>query len=139
VVIVLVLRQRGRRAAAVSWTESSRRVVTQGALVVNELRSGIDGQADCEPAFQGRLRELDASLASLQSSAPASADGQAVGEVRAALADLQAALDTDLALRIGPPAPSSEQLTTSDAVIVQRVHDLDGALDRLERATADRR
>jgi hypothetical protein len=137
VVIVLVLRQRRRRADAASWYETSRRVVSQGALVVSELGTGVSHQAEREPAFQRRLHELDAGLESLRPTAPTSADGQALRDIRAVLADLQAALSADLALRIGPPAPTAVQLSASDAVIVQRVRDLDSALAQLHRVTVD--
>ena len=55
----------------------------------------------------------------------------------AAVAGLGGALESDVRLRIGPPAPTPGQLDTSNAVIVQLVRDLDGSLDRLALATAD--
>ena len=52
------------------------------------------------------------------------------GRLRAPLAELSAALETDRALRLGSPPPSAEQLSDSTALIRQQVNDLQGVLGR---------
>lgn len=83
--------------------------------------------------MRSQLQAFDASLADLQSSAPTESGKQAVSDIRGVAAALDAALASDVRLRIGPPAPTVEQLDTSNAVIAERVRELDAALDRLEQ------
>jgi len=86
---------------------------------------------ETEPALGRRLRTLDATLTSLQARSPSDADRAALTDARRAVAELLVAIDGDVRLRIGPPAPTAEQLATSHALINQHALDLDETLARL--------
>ena len=49
--------------------------------------------------------------------------------------DLSAAIASDVRVRIGPPAPTDEQLAMSKAVIDEQARVLGAALDRLSTIT----
>lgn len=110
--------------------------MTEGKLLVDQFRAGFAERGDAEPMLQRQLQALDSTLAGLENSAPSPDRRRAVTDARGALGGLGAALDADLQLRIGPPAPTTEQLDTSQAVMDERVRDLDLALDRLAPAAA---
>jgi hypothetical protein len=130
--IVFLVGRRNKRNALAEWSVAAGRAVQEGKTIVDELMTG--GQ-DIEPVMQRRLQGLDAQLAALQTSAPSPAHEQQVGQTRAVATELGTAVQNDLRVRIGPPAPTDEQLEASRAVIEQRTRDLNGALDRLTAST----
>ncbi|HVM67561.1 MAG TPA: hypothetical protein VMU14_21995 [Acidimicrobiales bacterium] len=135
VIAALVAWLRGRSRAKAAWAEATGRAVRDGKVITDQA---LTAQSDQEPTLQRQLQGLDATLASLQSSAPSEELQQQVYQVRGVAAELSAAIQTDLRVRIGPPSPTDDQLQASHAQIVQRARDLDGALDRLSLATAQR-
>jgi hypothetical protein len=134
-IAALVAWLRRRSHARAAWTEATGRAVRDGKVIVDQASTG---QGDLEPTLQRQLQGLDATLASLQTSAPSQELQQQVYQVRGVAAELGAALQTDLRVRIGPPSPTDDQLQASHAQIVQRARDLDTALDRLGLATAQK-
>jgi hypothetical protein len=127
-VAALLARRRRQRTQSAAWGEATGRAVRDGKVIVDELWTG---KSDVEPTVQRQLQGLDATLASLQSTAPSPERQQQVNEVRTVAAQLGAAVQADLRVRIGPPAPTDDQLDASHAVVTQRARDLDAALDRL--------
>jgi len=131
IVALIVSRRRGDKASEASWVQQVDRAVADGRLIVDELRQGPGAGPETEPALSRRLRTLEATLTSLQARSPSDGDRTALTDARRALADLLAAIDGDVRLRIGPPAPTAEQLATSHALINQHALDLDESLARL--------
>jgi hypothetical protein len=131
--VVAWLRRRGRAKA--SWNEATGRAVRDGKVIVDQASTA---QADLEPTLQRQLQGFDATLAALQTSAPSQELQQEVYQVRGVAAELGAALQTDLRVRIGPPSPTDDQLQASHAQVGQRARDLNAALDRLALATTPR-
>lgn len=76
----------------------------------------------------GRVQALAAEVQTLEARAPDDLSKRAAGRLRAQLAELAAALETDRALRLGSPPPSAEQLSYSTALIRQQVNELQGVL-----------
>ena len=131
IVAMVVSHRRENKASEASWTQQVDRAVSDGKLIIDELRQGAGAGPDAEPALARRLRTLDATLTSLQARSPSNADRTALTDTRRAIADLVAALDGDVRLRIGPPPPTAEQLAASRALINQHALDLDDTLGRL--------
>jgi hypothetical protein len=134
IAVIVAVVMNHRKAAALarkSWVGAAGRAVSDGKMLVEELSVGLAVRADSLPALQRRLQAYDASLAALESGAPGEPQSQAVADVRTAVASAATGLDTDLALRIGPPAPTDQQLEMSRAMVVERANEFGTALDRL--------
>jgi hypothetical protein len=132
----VIIRDRRRRQARAAWASAVGRAVTEGQVVVGQFGLRQTAPGDSEPALQRQLLAFDATLAALQGSAPSPERERTVAEARDAVATLGAALESDLRLRVGPPAPTEDQLDTSSTVIDERVRELDAAVERLEMAPA---
>ena len=76
----------------------------------------------------GHVHALAARAQTLETRAPDDRSRSAAGRVRAQLAELAAALETDRTLRLGSPPPSAEQLSYSTAVIREQVRELQAVL-----------
>ena len=76
----------------------------------------------------GQIEALAAEARSLEGRAPDDVSKASASNVRSRLDELASALETDRALRLGSPPPSSEQLTYSTALIRQQAEQLQGAL-----------
>jgi hypothetical protein len=133
-VVAILVAQRRRKARA-AWRGNTERAVADGKLIIDQLRAGVAEQVDDEPALRRQVEVLASTLAGLETSAPSSDRGR-VTDARQATESLAAALAADIQLRIGPPAPTTAQLETSQSVIDQGVFDLDAALDGLTQAAA---
>jgi hypothetical protein len=83
----------------------------------------------------GQIQALAAEARALEARAPDDTSRAAAGHVRERLDELAATLESDRALRLASPPPSSEQLSYSDALIRQQVEQLQGAL-RVPRSSA---
>jgi len=105
--------------------------VADGRVISDELRQGTGAGPEAEPALGRRLRNLDATLVGLQARSPSDADRTAITDARRAIAELVVAIDADVRLRIGPPPPTQEQLSTSHALMNEQALDLNDTLDRL--------
>ena len=127
----IVMRNRRRHGTTAAWAAATNRAVDQGRLIVDGLGSAAASHGAEEPALQQRLHAFDATLADLEAKPPSTEQGRAVTTARGAVAEVDTALQADLRLRIGPPAPTEDQLATSSAVIASRGRDLGAALDRL--------
>jgi hypothetical protein len=137
VVAALVARQRRRRSSQRTWTDAAGRAVREGKLIVDQLGGGrAPLRQEAEPTAQRQLRGLDATLAALEAAAPSPERQQAARDARAVAVDLVAAIETDLSVRIGPPAPTDEQIAASNVLVMDRARRLDGALDQLALTTS---
>jgi hypothetical protein len=134
IVIALLVANRRRHERA-AWGNKTERAVADGKLIVDQFRSGVAERGDAEPVLKRQLEVFDATLAGIEQSAPSNRRPQVI-DARRAVGNLGAAIDSDLQLRIGPPAPTTEQLNTSHAVMDQAVLDLDAALDGLAQTAA---
>jgi hypothetical protein len=76
----------------------------------------------------GQVQALAAQAQTLEARAPDDLSRRAAGRLRAQLAELAAALETDRALRLGSPPPSAEQVSYSTALIRQQVKELQDVL-----------
>jgi hypothetical protein len=76
----------------------------------------------------GHVHALAARAQTLETRAPDDRSRSAAGRVRAQLAELAAALETDRTLRLGSPPPSADQLSYSTAVIREQVRQLQAVL-----------
>jgi hypothetical protein len=133
---LFVLARRRKSDARAAWNEAAGRAVTDARLVVDGCTSTFASNGGREPALQSHLQAVSGALASLQTSAPSTEAGQSVAAAQGAAGDLSAALAADVSLRIGPPAPTEDQLATSNMVIGQRARDLEATLGPLTQAAS---
>lgn len=77
---------------------------------------------------------LHVRLQTLQRKPPDASSGDAVSIADRSVQALRSAIESDRSLRLGPPAPTAEQLGYSAAVIRERATELDQALDELVAA-----
>jgi hypothetical protein len=132
----VAVRHRRRRKDRATWTSAIADAVGDGKLIIGQLPPILRHQPELEPSLQRQLRAFEARLTGLEGSAPSDAAKQLVADVRGAAADLGSAVETDLRVRIGPPAPTDQQLDASNAVVSQLGRDLESALDLLAGAAA---
>jgi hypothetical protein len=133
---VFAVRRRHQRQARTTWSSAIEDAVGDGKLIVGQLPPVLHPQPELEPSLYRQLQALEARFASLEGSAPSDATKQLVVDVRSVATELESAVETDLRVRIGPPAPTDQQLDASSAVLSQRSRDLASALDRLAVAAA---
>jgi hypothetical protein len=112
---------------------------------VRDSRAVVDlGSTDpveADPERQvARWSTLEQRTQSLITGLDAATDGAPTDEARTALADVSTAaqayltvVQTTRAMRLGPPAPSPEQLEFAAAEANQRIAELGRATDQLER------
>jgi hypothetical protein len=131
---VLVIRQQGKKKTRASWQSSMQHAVGEGKLITDQLgptaAAALD-RPEVGPGLRRQLQSLDSALVALEGSAPSDLAKQSVAEARRAASELDGSIETDLRVRIGPPAPSDQQLEASRAVIVERAKELDHALERM--------
>jgi hypothetical protein len=133
-VLAVALRRRSERK---SWWAQADAVLHDGQALVD---LGTAGPAGADPqqeiAHWGTIEQRTEALANevqsvLGSGPPDDATRAAVAGLGQAVADYLAALRTSRTLRIGPPAPTAEQLQYADAESNQRLAIVRANLDQL--------
>ena len=112
---------RRRQAGSAAWSRHMADL-TQRCFVL------LDDVLAQGSVVTGQVQALAAQAQTLETRAPDDHSRKAAGRLRAQLAELAAALETDRALRLGSPPPSAEQLSYSTALIRQQVNVLQGVL-----------
>ena len=82
--------------------------------------------------INSRVSQLRARLGAIGASAPDPRAKAVTNRVSLALDAVQSAIDTDRGLRIGPPAPTPEQIGYSEALLRQRATELERTAQELE-------
>jgi hypothetical protein len=134
--IFLWISHRKKKDAEAAWDTATAKAVVEGRTLVDEVGPGVLHRSDTEPTLQQHLRTYDSHLSQLQSKAPSESRRQRVATVRGVVAELSAGVASDLSLRLASPPPTPDQLQVSNALIVQRSHDLGAALDDLALSTS---
>jgi hypothetical protein len=134
VIIILLMRRR----AAGGWVEEARYAVSEGQRLSGVVSQGL-ASLDAPAAAAHWWSDVDAigadlhtRMAALASDAPSSGAAAAAAQGDRSLQTLRAAVESDRALRLGPPAPSEEQLGYSEAVVRQRLAEFDQSLIDLD-------
>jgi hypothetical protein len=112
---------RRRQAGSAAWS-GHMADLTQRCFVL------LDDVVAQGSVVTGRVQALAAEAQTLETRAPDDLSRRAAGRLRAQLAELAAALETDRTLRLGSPPPSAEQLSYSTALIRQQVKELQDVL-----------
>ena len=120
-VIAGIVIWRRRQAGSAAWSRHMADL-TQRCFVL------LDDVLAQGSVVTGRVQALAAEAQTLETRAPDDLSKGAAGRLRAQLAELAAALETDRALRLGSPPPSTEQLEYSTALIRQQVRELQAVL-----------
>ncbi|MDQ6797415.1 MAG: hypothetical protein M3011_05215 [Actinomycetota bacterium] len=137
-VIFLMMRQRDSKR----WHDQAVQASAEGRSV---LALAIHGLATLgQPAsaahtwsdLEAQGAQLHQRLQALGRRPPEEWLGAAVARADQSLQGLRSAADADRALRLGPPAPTSEQLGYSEAVVRQRSSDFEQDLGALDAALA---
>ena len=118
--IVLVVWRR-RRSGAQAWGAQTADLNRRALIALDDVLAKGS-------LVTGQVEALAAEARSLEARAPDDVSKAAAANVRSRLDELASALETDRALRLGSPPPSSEQLAYSTALIRQQAEQLQGAL-----------
>ncbi len=141
-VLVIALRRRSERN---SWWARADALVHDGRALVDV---GTAGPAGADPQQQvahwGTLEQRTQSMANeveavLGSGPPDDATRASVAGLGQAVSDYLGALRTSRTLRIGPPAPTPEQMQYADAESNQRLAVVRANLDQLEQLVVPHR
>jgi len=141
-VLIVALRRRSERSA---WWARADALVHDGRAVVD---LGTSGPAGADPqqeiAHWGTIEQRTQALANevqtvLGSGPPDDASRAALGGLAQAVADYLGALRTSRTLRIGPPAPTPNQIQYADAESNQRLAIVRANLDQLEQLVVPHR
>ena len=141
-VLVVALRRRSERK---SWWTRADDLVRDGRALVDV---GTAGPAGADPqqeiAHWGTVEQRTQALANevqtvLASGPPDDGTRATVAGLGQAVADYLAALRTSRTLRIGPPAPTAEQLQYADAESNQRIAIVRANLDQLDQLVVPHR
>jgi hypothetical protein len=128
----LVARRRRR-----GWLAGASRVHEDGTVILASIRGGMAGLSDPATAasFWATLEQQFSTLrrdaAAVGGGAPGDRAAQALQGVDSAAQGLHSSVEADRQVRVGPPAPSAEQLDYTTAVIRERSSTLEAALGRL--------
>jgi hypothetical protein len=95
--------------------------VDRGVPLLRDPNAAAQVWAD----FNSRMTHLRTQLQIMGQSAPDTPARTATNRASQGAETLQAAIDTDRAVRIGPPPPTSEQLGYSEALLRQRAAELE--------------
>ncbi|HEY5155309.1 MAG TPA: hypothetical protein VIJ47_11280 [Acidimicrobiales bacterium] len=140
-VLVVVVR---RRAEGKRWWSEVDAMGRQGQALVD---LGTAGPASADVAQQvahwatleQRTTELAAAVAAAGPGAPDDPSRAVLTGLDQSVAAYLTALRTSRTLRIGPPAPTAEQLQFADAESAQRLANVRGALGQLDQLVAPHR
>jgi hypothetical protein len=141
-VLVVALRSRSQRAG---WWARADALLRDGRSVVD---LGTAGPAGADPQLEiahwGTIEQRAEAFANeinalSTDGVPGDAVRATLGGLRQATADHLAALRTSRTLRIGPPAPTPEQLQYADAESAQRLAIVRATLDQFDQLIAPHR
>jgi hypothetical protein len=139
IALIASLVRRRRRAA---WLASARAVAADMGALAAAVERSLPMLRDPNTAAQvwadldSRAARVRARLRVLGESAPGGAANAAARRAAQALQALQTSIDTDRGLRVGPPAPTPEQLGYSEALLRQRAAELQQVAADLEAPPA---
>jgi hypothetical protein len=136
-VVILLVVLLMRRRAHDQWREDARgvvaearhlsQVVTSGLATVGQPAAAAQTWAEVESeGFQVHSRFL-----ALMAKPPTPQAGGAVATADRSLQALRAAVESDRAMRLGPPPPTEAQLSYSEAVVRERATEFNQAVDEL--------
>jgi hypothetical protein len=136
--VLLINRNRQRS----QWSERAQTVAADAHALGSTVERSLPLLRDPASAaqvwvdFNTRLGHVRSGLTALTASAPDQHAKVAIGRATQALDALQASIDSDRSLRMGPPPPSEEQIGYSEALLTQRATELGRAADELLSAAA---
>jgi hypothetical protein len=136
--VALLVRQRRRSR----WWTEARLVAAEASALASAVTRGRPLLRDPNAAAQvwadldGRMSYLRGRLSDLSRSAPDPAARTVTNHASQALETLNAAVDTDRSLRIGPPAPTPGQLAYSEALLRQRSFELEQTVRGFEASAS---
>ncbi len=132
-VFFLVTRNRQRS----QWSERAQAVAGDARALVSAVERGLPLLRDPGSAAQvwvdlnTRLAHVRSGLGTLNRTASDPRARAATTRATQALDALQASIDTDRGLRMGPPPPTEDQIAYSEALLSQRAVELGRAADEL--------
>jgi hypothetical protein len=133
--LVLILLRRRKRT---QWSTSARTVAAEAADLAAAVERGLPLLRDPGAAAQvwadlnARVARMRTRLRTLGPAAPDERARAVTSRAAQALDGLQASIETDRGLRIGPPTPTADQLGYSEAVLRQRAAELERAAEELD-------
>jgi hypothetical protein len=122
------------------WTSSAHAVSADAAALASATERGIPLLRNPNTAAQvwvdlnNRANRVRSGLTGLATSAPDQRASAATTRATHALESLLGAIDTDRGLRLGPPAPTNDQIAYSEAILSQRAVELGRAAQDIESA-----
>ena len=121
VLLIALVVWRRRRSSAVAWGGKTADLNRRALVALDDVLAKGS-------LVTGQIEALAAEARSLEGRAPDDVSKAAAANVRTRLDELASTLETDRALRLGSPPPSSEQLTYSTALIRQQAEQLQDVL-----------
>ena len=131
----LLMRRRNRRLA---WRQQADGLV-RDATALSDLGATGPVTPDAQQqvahwsTLEQRATDLLGAIAAASPDSPDDATNRALQVLAAATEDYRTSVRNTRQLRVGPPAPTAEQLELADAISTQRLADLRGATDQLRR------
>jgi hypothetical protein len=128
ILLIALLMRRRRRA---EWWTKARLVAAEASALASAVDRGVPLLRDPNAATQvwadlnGRMTHLRTQLRAMGREAPDPTARTATNRTSQGTEALQSAIDTDRAVRIGPPPPTPEQLGYSEALLRQRAAELE--------------
>jgi hypothetical protein len=136
--LIILLMRRSRRR---TWAQLAANATVDARALSAEVQQSIPWLRDPNAAAQAwanvdaRLARLRADLRHLDQAAPDDGRRAAVGRASQAAQALQASVETDRGLRVGPPGATDDQLAYSEALLRQRAGELERATEDLNPPT----
>jgi hypothetical protein len=122
------------------WSSSAQVVAADALALSSAVEQGIPLLRNPTSAAQvwvdlnNRAGRVRSGLGTLAAASPDPRAGAAATRVSQAVESLVSAIDTDRGLRMGPPPPTEEQLSYSEALLSQRAVEVGRAARDLEAA-----
>jgi hypothetical protein len=132
--IALIMRRRSRSR----WWTQARLVAAEASAVASAVERALPLLREPNAAVQvwsdldSRVTQLRVRLGAIGRSAPDARAKAVASRASQALDAVQSAIDTDRGLRIGPPAPTPEQIGYSEALLRQWATELERTAQELE-------
>jgi hypothetical protein len=129
-----------RNRQRTQWSSSAQVVAADALALSSAVERGIPLLRNPTTAAQvwvdlnSRAARVRSGLGSSAAASPDQSAGAATTRVSQAVESLVSAIDTDRGLRMGPPAPTDEQLAYSEALLSQRAVEVGRAAHDLEAA-----
>jgi hypothetical protein len=120
------------------WTSNAQIVAGDAAALANAVERGVPLLRNPNTAAQvwvdlnNRAARVRSGLNGLSTAAPDQRARAATARATHAVETLLAAIDTDRGLRMGPPAPTGDQIAYSEALLSQRAVELGRAANDIE-------